>query len=63
MSRSDVAQQALQWAGEGFRTFKLKLGLADDVNQVAAVREAVGPDAKLRVDANGVWGPRRRSRS
>jgi L-alanine-DL-glutamate epimerase-like enolase superfamily enzyme len=53
----DVSQQALRWAGDGFSTFKLKLGLADDVEQVTAVREAVGPESKLRVDANGVWGP------
>ncbi len=28
-----------------------------DVGQVKAVREALGPQARLRVDANGVWGP------
>jgi L-alanine-DL-glutamate epimerase-like enolase superfamily enzyme len=53
----DVAADARRWAEEGFQTFKLKLGLADDVQQVRAVREAVGPEAKIRVDANGVWGP------
>ena len=37
------------------RTFKLKLGTGDDVAQVRAVREAVGPDARIRVDANGAW--------
>lgn len=29
--------------------------LADDVARVAAVREAVGADVSLRVDANGAW--------
>jgi L-alanine-DL-glutamate epimerase-like enolase superfamily enzyme len=52
-----VAEQALRWADEGFAAFKLKLGLADDIGQVAAVRQAVGPEAKLRVDVNGVWAP------
>jgi muconate cycloisomerase len=52
-----VAQEALRCADEGYRTFKLKLGMADDLNQVVAVRQAVGPEAKLRIDANGVWGP------
>ena len=50
-----VAEDALGWARDGFSTFKLKLGTAQDVEQVRAVREAVGPEAKIRVDANGVW--------
>ena len=29
----------------GFGTFKLKLGVGDDLRQVAAVRDALGPDA------------------
>ena len=53
----EVADEARQWANEGFATFKLKLGLAQDIEQVEAVREAVGPEAKLRVDVNGVWAP------
>jgi len=43
------------WAEEGFATFKLKLGAGDDVGQVRAVREAVGPVARIRVDANAAW--------
>jgi L-Ala-D/L-Glu epimerase len=50
-----VAADALAWAAEGFSTFKLKLGGEGDVDQVRAVREAVGPEAKIRVDANGAW--------
>lgn len=50
-----VAEDALAWASEGFETFKLKLGAGDDVEQVRAVREAVGPAAKIRVDANATW--------
>lgn len=50
-----VAEDALSWAAEGFATFKLKLGTGDDVGQVRAVREAVGPAARIRVDANGAW--------
>jgi L-Ala-D/L-Glu epimerase len=53
----EVAEQALRWSNEGFDTFKLKLGLSRDVEQVAAVRDALGDGPKLRVDANGVWGP------
>jgi L-alanine-DL-glutamate epimerase-like enolase superfamily enzyme len=50
-----VADDALRWAAEGFETFKLKLGTGDDVGQVRAVREAVGPAARIRVDANAAW--------
>jgi L-alanine-DL-glutamate epimerase-like enolase superfamily enzyme len=50
-----VAEDALRWAAEGFATFKLKLGAGDDVGQVRAVREALGPAARIRVDANGTW--------
>jgi o-succinylbenzoate synthase len=50
-----VAEDALRWAEEGFATFKLKLGAGDDVGQVRAVREAVGPQARIRVDANASW--------
>jgi o-succinylbenzoate synthase len=52
-----VATDAERWAERGFETFKLKVGVPGDVGQVEAVREAVGPRARLRVDANGVWAP------
>jgi o-succinylbenzoate synthase len=51
----DVAAEAERWAARGFQTFKLKLGAGDDVAQVRAVRDAVGPGARIRVDANGAW--------
>jgi o-succinylbenzoate synthase len=50
-----VAADAEHWAAEGFTTFKLKLGAGDDVGQVQAVRDAVGPAARIRVDANAAW--------
>jgi o-succinylbenzoate synthase len=50
-----VAEDALGWAAEGFSTFKLKLGAGDDVGQVRAVREALGPAARIRIDANAAW--------
>lgn len=52
---SDVAVDAEAWAGEGFETFKLKVGDGDDLGQVEAVRDAVGPGAEIRIDANGAW--------
>jgi L-alanine-DL-glutamate epimerase-like enolase superfamily enzyme len=52
-----VAADAERWLGRGFRTLKLKVGVPGDVGQVEAVREAAGPEAGIRVDANGVWSP------
>ena len=43
------------WVAEGFRTFKLKVGLAGDVTQVATVRETLGSRGVIRLDANGAW--------
>jgi L-alanine-DL-glutamate epimerase-like enolase superfamily enzyme len=51
-----VAEDARRWAAEGYSTFKLKLGAdGDDVAQVRAVRDALGPEARIRIDANGAW--------
>jgi L-Ala-D/L-Glu epimerase len=50
-----VAADAERWAGEGFSTFKLKLGAGDDVGRVRAVREALGPGVRIRVDASASW--------
>lgn len=66
-----VAADAEAWAADGFGTFKLKLGAesasvpptgvsartrgSGDVEQVRAVREALGPEVRIRVDANEAW--------
>jgi o-succinylbenzoate synthase len=50
-----VVADAERWAADGFSSFKLKLGTGDDAAMVRAVREALGPRARIRVDANGAW--------
>lgn len=60
-----VAEDAARWSAEGFGTFKLKVGLAPqpvdpggydpDLAVIEAVREAVGGEARVRLDANGAW--------
>ena len=42
---------------EGWSHFKIKVGrdLADDVRRAALIREEIGPERKLMVDANQVW--------
>lgn len=57
----DRAAAIAAWAVEqGFRTMKVKVGVAPegDVARVRAVRAAVGPDVRLGVDANGGWSAR-----
>ena len=44
----------------GCTTAKVKVaesgqGMGDDLDRVAAVREVLGPDGRIRVDANGGW--------
>ena len=54
------AQAAAIVKAAGCRTAKVKVGergqtLTDDLDRVAAVREALGPRGRIRVDANGAW--------
>jgi muconate cycloisomerase len=51
----EVARQAVAWAERGFETFKVKVGMDGDVEQVAAAHGALDSDARVRVDANGTW--------
>ncbi|ANN67265.1 mandelate racemase [Bordetella bronchialis] len=46
-------------AREGYNAFKLKVGFGDrrDEDNVRALRDAMGPDATLMVDANQAWTP------
>lgn len=51
---STAAADAVRYVEMGFHSIKIKIG-ADakaDIARVAAIREAVGPDVDLRVDAN-----------
>ena len=50
-----AVQHARQMRAIGLRDIKLKVGFDDDVARVTAVRDALGPAASLRLDANGAW--------
>jgi o-succinylbenzoate synthase len=57
---TDAAVAAAQEARRnGFQCVKLKVGLGgstqEEVERVAAVRDAIGPDMHLRLDANEAW--------
>lgn len=49
-----AAAETLAWKQRGFRSAKIKVGgnIEADRDRVKAVREAVGPDFGLRIDAN-----------
>jgi len=50
----EAAKETLGWKNKGFRSAKIKVGgnIEADRDRVKAVREAVGPDFQLRIDAN-----------
>jgi glucarate dehydratase len=58
-SADDLAGQVRTGRAAGYESFYLKVGVdpAEDLAMVAAVREALGPGPRLRLDANGAWSP------
>lgn len=51
----EAVEEALDYKEQGFQAIKMKIGLGDlklDFRRVQAVREAIGPDVQLAVDAN-----------
>lgn len=49
-----LCEEALMWKARGFRTLKMKIGYTPDLDAhlVQSVRQAIGPDIALAVDAN-----------
>lgn len=57
-SLGDLVAQAERWVAAGFDAVKIKVGSSDlsrDVERVAAVREVLGSDRTLMIDANQRW--------
>ncbi len=55
MSADELQAQARDFLDQGYRAMKMRLGkpdIGEDVERVAAVREAIGPDVDLMADAN-----------
>lgn len=52
-----IKRLAREAYAKGWRHFKLKVGrdLTDDIRRATLLREAIGPDAKMMLDANQVW--------
>lgn len=62
----DLLAQVERWIEAGFRAVKIKVGtpdLAEDLDRVAAVRDLLGPDRALILDANQRWDLDRASTS
>jgi|APLow6443716910_1056828.scaffolds.fasta_scaffold16662_1 o-succinylbenzoate synthase len=50
----EAAKMAIHFVESGFRCLKIKIGLVpkEDIERVRVVREAVGPDIRIRIDGN-----------
>lgn len=58
MDRTEaMVAQALDYVARGFKTVKIKIGMnpAGDLEALREIRAAVGPDIRIRVDANMGW--------
>ena len=56
-SNQQLLSQLAGWVAEGLTSVKMKIGAkpSTDMERVRSVREAIGPKAKLFVDANGAF--------
>jgi len=57
MGVDDTLAEAREYLERGFRCLKVKLGreIVEDIARIVRLREAVGPIAAIRVDANQGW--------
>jgi L-alanine-DL-glutamate epimerase-like enolase superfamily enzyme len=56
----ETIKEALEDVEQGFKTLKIKVGLDPrmDVEKIKALRDALGYDVAIRVDANQGWSPK-----
>lgn len=59
-SPDEMAKDSIEAVKLGYKTLKIKVGLDSqmDMNRIKAIREAVGYDVALRLDANQGWTPK-----
>jgi o-succinylbenzoate synthase len=55
-----MAEDAVDAVRRGYDTIKVKVGVNPslDVERLLAIRRAVGPDVRIRIDANQAWTPK-----
>lgn len=53
----EVAQKAVEYKNQGFRAIKVKLGttINKDTMRIRKIRDAIGTDLPIRIDANQGW--------
>jgi L-alanine-DL-glutamate epimerase-like enolase superfamily enzyme len=51
----ELVAQAERWVAAGYDAVKIKVGGPADFERVRAVREVIGPDRRLMIDANQRW--------
>jgi L-fuconate dehydratase len=58
LSDDQILQSIRKLQSEGFDSFKLKVGIDStaDIQRIGFMRQAIGPDCNLMVDANQFWG-------
>lgn len=56
-SPDEVVAQATEGVEAGYTVFYIKVGIdfAHELSVIAALRDAIGPDRKIRIDTNGSW--------
>ena len=59
-SPEEMARDSIDAVSRGFETLKIKVGMdsAVDLQRMKAIREAVGYNVRLRIDANQGWKPK-----
>jgi len=58
LSLAELQEQVRRWLDAGYGAVKIKVGkpdLIEDVERVAAIRQLIGPNRRLMVDANQGW--------
>lgn len=59
-SPEEMARDSITAINQGYRTLKVKVGKNSDLDmqRIRAIREAVGKDIAIRIDANQGWTPK-----
>lgn len=59
-SPEEMAEDAVNYVKSGYSTLKTKVGVDSklDIQRVKSIRDAVGPNIQIRLDANQGWTPK-----
>ncbi|WP_352419268.1 dipeptide epimerase [Proteiniborus sp.] len=59
-SPEEMAKDSIEAINQGYKTLKIKVGVdsALDIKRMKAIRDAVGHEVNLRIDANQGWTPK-----